>query len=58
MSDYNKLLWFLFIVSINTLISIVIKNNKSKTFELVVLILSILILGIVSFCWAYLDFWM
>ena len=57
MTDYNKLLWFLFILAINGLISMGIKHTKSKVFDIIYTILFVVILLAVSICWAYLDFW-
>lgn len=57
MSDINKLLWFLLILSINGLISIVINRIKSKrTLEILFDVFSAIVL-LVSICWAFFSFW-
>lgn len=57
MSDINKLLWFLLILSLNGLISIVINRIKSKrTLEILFDVFSAIVL-LVCICWVFFDFW-
>lgn len=57
MSDLNKLLWFLFTVSICTINSIMIKPTNSKIGLRIAYCLSVVILLLVCIIWVYLDFW-
>lgn len=64
MSDINKLLWFLLILSLNGLISIIINRIKSKrTLEILLDIFSATVLlvcvfvGSVCVCWVFFSFW-
>lgn len=64
MSDINKLLWFLLILSLNGVISIIINRIKSKrTLEILLDIFSATVLlvcvfvGSVCVCWAFFSFW-
>lgn len=57
MSDLNKLLWFLFTVSICTINSIMIKSTNSKIGLRIAYCLSVVILLLVCIIWVYLDFW-
>lgn len=57
MSDINKLLWFLLILSLNGLISIVINRIKSKrTLEILFDVFSAIVL-LVCICWVFFNFW-
>lgn len=57
MSDINKLLWFLLILSLNGLISIVINRIKSKrTLEILFDVFSAIVL-LVCICWVFFSFW-
>lgn len=57
MNDYNKMLWFLFIVAINGLISLLIKKTESKVGLTILKVLFILILLLVSISWTFFSFW-
>lgn len=57
MSDINKLLWFLLILSLNGVISIIINRIKSKrTLEILLDIFSATVL-LVCVCWVFSSFW-
>lgn len=57
MSDWNKLLWTFFIISICTLNSILIKSTESKKLLKVIYWLSVIVLWVVCMCWLFFDFW-
>ena len=57
MSDWNKLLWFICIVSLNTLISLGIKHSENKVLHGILFVLSLLGLLAVSVCWVLFSFW-
>lgn len=57
MSDWNKLLWALFIISICTVNSVSIKLIKSKKTLGVIYCMSVIVLCVVSVCWVFFDFW-
>lgn len=57
MSDWNKLLWTFFIISICTLNSILIKSTESKKLLKVIYWLSVIVLWVVCMCWVLFDFW-
>lgn len=57
MSDWNKLLWALFIISICTLNSILVKVIKSKKILGVLYCVSVILLCMVCICWVFFDFW-
>ena len=57
MNDYNKILWFLFIVALNGLISLLIKKTESKVGLTILMVLFILLLLIVSISWTFFSFW-
>lgn len=55
--DWNKVLWFLFIVSLCTMNSILINMIESKKVFKVVFYVCLAVLCGVSVCWAFFDFW-
>lgn len=57
MSDYNKLLWAMFIIAISGLLSLLIKNTKSKIALTVLTVIFVLMLLSVSVSWVFFDFW-
>lgn len=57
MSNWNKILWTLFIISICTLNSIIIKKVESEKVLKVIYCISVVILWIISICWVFFDFW-
>ena len=57
MSEYNKLLWFIFVVALNGLIALTISETKTKILKLIMSVFFVLGLLGVSICWVYFDFW-
>lgn len=58
MSDYNKILWTLAIISINGLMTLVLKYVKSDIIMKLIFSIFVLILLFVSVSWTYFDYWM
>lgn len=57
MSDVNKVLWLLFVVAINGILSLVIKKIENKKILITLGVIFVLVLLIVSSCWVFFDFW-
>lgn len=57
MNDWNKLLWLLFIVAINGIISLAIKKIENKKILIVLGVIFVLVLIVVSSSWVFFDFW-
>ncbi len=57
MSDWNKILWALFIISVCTLNSIIIKKIESEKVLKVIYCIGVVILWIIDICWVFFDFW-
>ena len=57
LSEYNKLLWFIFVVALNGLIALTISETKTKKLKLIMAVFFVLGLLGVSICWAYFGFW-
>lgn len=58
MSDYNKILWTLAIISINGLMTLVLKYVISDIIMKLIFSIFVLILLFVSVSWTYFDYWM
>lgn len=57
MNDFNKMLWLMCIISVNGIISIVVKITESEKVLKVLGILFFIILAFVSVSWVYFDYW-
>ena len=57
MNDWNKLLWLLFVVAINGIISLVIKKIENKKVLIALGVIFVVILIVVSSCLVFFDFW-
>lgn len=57
MNDWNKLLWLLFIVAINGIISLAIKKIENKKILIALGIIFVVVLIVVSSSWVFFDFW-
>lgn len=57
MNDWNKLLWLLFIVAINGIISLAIKKIENKKILIALGVIFVVVLIAVSSCWVFFDFW-
>ena len=53
MNDWNKLLWLLFVVAINGIISLVIKQIENKKILIALGVIFLVILIVVSSCWVF-----
>ena len=58
MSDYNKVLWALAIISINGLLTASLRYIKSEKVIRIITIVYMLILLFVSASWVFFDYWM
>lgn len=57
MNDWNKLLWLLFIVAINGIISLAIKKIENKKILIALGVIFVVVLIVVSSSWVFFDFW-
>lgn len=57
MNDWNKLLWLLFIVAINGIISLAIKKIENKKLLIALGVIFVVVLIVVSSSWVFFDFW-
>lgn len=57
MNDWNKLLWLLFIVAINGIISLAIKKIENKKLLIALGLIFVVVLIVVSSSWVFFDFW-
>lgn len=57
MNDWNKLLWLLFVVAINGIVSLVIKKIENKEILIALGVIFVVALIAVSSCWMFFDFW-
>lgn len=58
MSDYNKILWVLAIISINGLLTVGLRYIKSDIAVKVIAAVFWLIILFVSISWVFFDYWM
>lgn len=56
LSDYNKMFWFLVIVSVNGLCSILINIKSDNLFKIITYVFTGIIF-IISICLYFFDFW-
>lgn len=57
MSDYNKILWALTIISVNGLITLALRHVKSDIIIKLIFVIFVLILLFVSVSWTFFDYW-
>lgn len=57
MNDWNKLLWLLFIVAINGIISLAIKKIENKKILIALGVIFVVVLIVVTSSWVFFDFW-
>ena len=57
MNDWNKLLWLLFIVAINGIISLAIKKIENKKILIALGVIFVVVLIVVTSSWIFFDFW-
>lgn len=57
MSDYNKILWALAIISVNGLITLALRHVKSDTIMKLIFVIFVLIFLFVSVSWTFFDYW-
>lgn len=57
MSDYNKILWALAIISVNGLIALALRHVKSDIIIKLIFAIFVLILLFVSVSWTFFDYW-
>lgn len=57
MSDYNKILWALAIISVNSLITLALRHVKSDIIIKLIFTIFVLILLFVSVSWTFFDYW-
>lgn len=57
MNDWNKLLWLLFVVAINGIISLAIKKIENKKILIALGVIFVVTLIAVSSSWVFFDFW-
>lgn len=57
MSDYNKILWALAIISVNGLITLALRHVESDIFMKLIFVIFVLILLFVSVSWTFFDYW-
>lgn len=57
MSDYNKILWALTIISVNGLITLALRRVKSDIIIKLIFVIFVLILLFVSVSWTFFDYW-
>lgn len=57
MSDYNKILWALAIISINGLITLALRHVESDIIMKLIFVIFVLILLFVSVSWTFFDYW-
>lgn len=57
MSDYNKILWALAIISVNGLITLALRHVKSDIIIKLTFTIFVLILLFVSVSWTFFDYW-
>lgn len=56
MSDYNKILWALAIISVNGLITLALRHVKSDIIIKLIFAIFVLILLFVSVSWTFFDY--
>lgn len=57
MTEWNKALWALMILSLSTVINVLLRKINNKKVDTVVGILAAVGMLAVSICWVYFDFW-
>ena len=57
MNGWNKLLWLLFIVAINGIISLAIKKIENKKILIALGVIFVVVLIVVTSSWVFFDFW-